>query len=270
MANHTERRAYRIPGSADPDEQADTFLDWDPKRPTLLVATSESDSIHLINLSADEGNSQEILNQGKGSPTYGPRWSPSGRLLGFIRAGDIWLAYRKDPRSARDISSDSDVTPRTSPVVRGAAQDNLFSTEYYDHSNRISPVAAFNEVEKGASASTPHWAWTLAWTQKEDRLYFNFRRVSGSGLAEIAYLTLKAENRVQAHADNGSGIQTKIHWLPLEDVYAPEICPDDRSLSFYKRDHRVEGEFGIYVSDLHGKYLKELIPNAMAFDWRPR
>ncbi len=274
LARHRERRAFRFSTKEEPDPQETyTFIDWDPKRPALLTATDNSDRIHLVNLSADASVLTSILGQWKSLPTFAPRWSPSGRWLAFVRGGDIWVAERgysggSNSPMGPDTYTDTGGITRGHPIVPGAPRDNLYAWFYYTRANRVSATGDFNDMESGRSAATPYWAWELAWTRDESRLYFDFRRFGGSNPGQMGYLSLR---RVKP-GDEGDGRSDFLavqHWLPGSDVWTPRICPDGQTLSFVQRDSEHDRSW-LVVSDPNGHQVRKLLLNVWNPDWRPR
>jgi|GEM_PF-2679285 len=215
------------------------YLDWDPRTPTILCASISGDGIQLIG-GTESGsiltprNSQWL--------TYCPRWSPSGRELAFARNGDIWLAYRDLARVSTDPGG------------------------YYNEANRLAPLAAYNDTERGASVATPYWVDELEWTRDENRLVFHFQRQGGSGVSEIGYLDLR--KTAASLPSNICGFSYTTHWILGKErmAFSPRICPDGKTLSYVSND---PDDQSLYVCAWDGTHKRRVLRDVENPDWRP-
>jgi len=216
-------------------------IEWDPVLPMLLYAAPEGTEMHVAMLAGEVdqfyGYTTFTGMRDQGSKNYWPRWSPSGRYLGFIHNGDIWIAER-DPNSLR----------RSQPF------DGRF---YYWRGRRLLPLAAYYDADMGAGATTPCWVDEIEWTRDEKRMAFHFQRMGGAGVSEIGYVDLLPP----VHRwEDFSGFHTKTTWLGAG--FSPRICPDGRTLSY------IAGS-ALTLVTWDGKTKRKLFDDLEDPAWRP-
>lgn len=222
------------------EENAGFSIEWDPKRPVILFGSDSARGIGIVDLRS--GKTGRILDRWTHWYTWGGRWSPSGRYLGFIRNGDVWLANR----SAETMREPGSAT----------------EGDYYDAANRLAAIAVFNDVEHGASIATPYWVDDLAWTKDESKLVFHFQRQGGSGVSEIGFLDLKRNPKPSW--DNVTAFKTTTRWI-LKDAHTPRLCPDGQTLSYVSLGENG----GLYVCSWEGRSKKFVMRDVANPDWRP-
>lgn len=256
LATGKERRVAQFSAKDKASKGTQVYADWDPKHPILLCSTMNTNTVRMVQYTSEHPDEQ-ILHGILTLPTYAPAWSPSGKTLAFVRAGDIWVAHA--------FTNSMGQYPDKSVGW-------IDANTYYDDAQRLAPLAIFNDAETGASLITPYWVDELAWTRNERRLAFHFRRVGGSGVAEIGYLDLqrvKNSDSVPQDWATWSGFKYTVHWI-LDDVWSPRICPDGKTLSFTAFHEASDGHFDLFLGSWDGKKRRRILTNVENPDWRPR
>lgn len=258
LATKAERVVYRL-SAADMDDEGggdgypQTWIDWDPKRPVLLVSTEYTKTIKVVlirpkgqwsemtDYDRPAGDSGGILEGTIVAPTYFADWSPSGRWMAFVKAGDLWLACRGScPKDNRIDLSD-----------------------YYDTDTRLAALAQFHDHDgSGDSAWTPNFVTEMDWTQDEKRIVFVVQRVGGSGIYDIGYVDVNPKTL----SDYVPPYQ--LHQYIAEGL-CPRICPDGRTLSYAAQDGG-GGDWNLYISDWSGKLRRLVMRDVDTYDWKPK
>jgi len=243
-----------VDASWDPKAPVITFSHWEDYRLTRKdgreARTIASCAIYDAPLRATRGHPELLTRFGpfdREAAYYfsyhsHPAWSRSGKMLAFVRNGDIWIADRYFDKQGQPSF-------RLGPdYLRGIWEITA---------TRLAAVAVYDAPTDRASREN-EGVVRLSWSPDEQYLAYEIRRLSGSGFDEIHVLRVTRDKYDRPRASEDRRL--------VEDGTDPCFSPDGRFLA-YESWAWAGSRQGIWVVSRDGKTKQQLVEDGEQPAW---